>query len=396
MKSFITEPERKIPIKEEYDVIVSGGGIAGVSAALAAQRAGAKTLLIEKEYSLGGLATLGLVTIYLPICDGFGRQVCFGIAEELLRLSVRHGAADKFPELWLTKHSAEERASGERFEVQYDANVFAILCEQLLRAEGVRLLYGTTVCGADVRDGRINALIVENKSGRYGIGVKSAVDATGDADICKISGENTSLYARQNVLAAWYYCAENGMNNLNMHGFAENPDEEAVNARLLTQRRFQGINADEISEMVQLSHDEILKDFLKKGGVSPEHSLSSIAAIPQLRMTRRIAGVCELTTENEGKRIETSIGVIPNWKKRGPLYEVPFESLYGGKIKNLCAAGRCISVSENMWDVSRVIPCCAVTGEAAGTAAAISDSFSELDVGVLCKKLEKNGVMLHI
>lgn len=181
-----------------------------------------------------------------------------------------------------------------------------------------------------------------------------------------------------------------------MHGFAENPDEEAVNARLLTQRRFQGINADEISEMVQLSHDEILKDFLKKGGVSPEHSLSSIAAIPQLRMTRRIVGVCELTTENEGKRIETSIGVIPNWKKRGPLYEVPFESLYGEKIKNLCAAGRCISVSENMWDVSRVIPCCAVTGEAAGTAAAISDSFSELDVGVLCKKLEKNGVMLHI
>ena len=83
MKSFITEPERKIPIKEEYDVIVSGGGIAGISAALAAQRAGAKTLLIEKEYSLGGLATLGLVTIYLPICDGFGRQVCFGIAEEL-------------------------------------------------------------------------------------------------------------------------------------------------------------------------------------------------------------------------------------------------------------------------------------------------------------------------
>lgn len=113
-------------------------------------------------------------------------------------------------------------------------------------------------------------------------------------------------------------------------------------------------------------------------------------------MTRRIACVCELTTENEGKRIETSIGVIPNWKKRGPLYEVPFESLYGEKIKNLCAAGRCISVSENMWDVSRVIPCCAVTGEAAGTAAAISDSFSELDVGVLCKKLEKNGVMLHI
>ena len=113
-------------------------------------------------------------------------------------------------------------------------------------------------------------------------------------------------------------------------------------------------------------------------------------------MTRRLVGVCEMTTENEGKKEESSIGIISNWKTRGPVYEVPYESLYGKKIKNLCAAGRCISVSDEMWDISRVIPCCAVTGEAAGTAAAMTGDFSALDICALQNRLEKNGVMLHI
>ena len=69
---------------ERYDVAVCGGGFAGISAALAAAREGKKVILFEKQYMLGGLGTAGLVTIYLPLCDGFGRQVTFGIAEELL------------------------------------------------------------------------------------------------------------------------------------------------------------------------------------------------------------------------------------------------------------------------------------------------------------------------
>ena len=126
MNSFVTEPERRLEIKEKYDVVVAGGGIAGISAALAAARGGAKTLLIEREFSLGGLATLGLVTIYLPLCDGKGRQVSFGIAEELFRLSVKYGAEANYPEMWLSDHTVEERAKGQRLEVRYDANVFAI------------------------------------------------------------------------------------------------------------------------------------------------------------------------------------------------------------------------------------------------------------------------------
>mgnify|MGYP004481321329 FL=1 len=90
-EKFITEPTRKIPVTGEYDVAVCGGGVAGIAAALSAARGGAKTLLIEKQFALGGLATLGLVTIYLPLCDGNGRQVSFGLAEELMLLSIEKG-----------------------------------------------------------------------------------------------------------------------------------------------------------------------------------------------------------------------------------------------------------------------------------------------------------------
>ena len=90
-----------------------------------------------------------------------------------------------------------------------------------------------------------------------------------------------------------------------------------------------------------------------------------------------------------------SIGMVPDWRKRGPIYEVPFSTLYCKEVKNLITAGRCVSVTESMWDIMRVIPCCAVTGEAAGIAAAMTDDFSTLEVSKLQEKLVENGVKLH-
>ena len=95
------------------------------------------------------------------------------------------------------------------------------------------------------------------------------------------------------------------------------------------------------------------------------------------------------------KFFDDSIGMVSDWRTRGPVYEVPFSTLYSRKVKNLIVAGRCTSVTDRMWDIMRVIPCCAVTGQAAGTAAAITDDFGALDVRILQEILQNNGVVLH-
>lgn len=113
-----------------YDVIVIGGGTAGISAALSAARTGAKTLLAEATYLLGGLASAGLVTYYLPLDDGDGAQLCRGIAEELLLLAVSKGSESPIPEAWRRGGTKAERRK-KRYEAQFNPYMFAFLSERL-------------------------------------------------------------------------------------------------------------------------------------------------------------------------------------------------------------------------------------------------------------------------
>ena len=394
----LTEPARELRVFGECDVLVCGGGIAGISAAVAAARSGAKVTLLEREYMLGGLATLGLITIYLAICDGEGHQVSFGLAEELLRLSIKRGVVeDRYPAAWLDGGTLEEKKK-KRFAVQYNANVFAVDAEKLLTDLGVNILYGTLASQVAVTDGKITHVIVENKSGRSAIAARSVVDCTGDADICKLSGEDCETFRQGNILAAWYYrfCEQEGV-RLRSLGASDVPEEYKTKKteNLLTERRFTGLDGQEISEMVITSHQTAIEDFEKFRSQHPYALPVTFPTIPQIRMTRRIVGAVTLDDKEPKKFEPTSIGMVSDWRKRGPVYELPFECLYGKKIKNLITAGRNISVTDSMWDITRVIPDCAVTGQAAGTAAAMCDDFSALDVKSLQKKLVSDGVVLH-
>ena len=105
--TIVPESEKKLTVAAVFDVVIAGGGIAGCAAAVAAARNGASVCILEKMFGLGGLATLGKVIIWLPICDGTGRQVMAGIPEEMLRLSVvdlkKDNKAARFtrvPECW--------------------------------------------------------------------------------------------------------------------------------------------------------------------------------------------------------------------------------------------------------------------------------------------------------
>lgn len=395
MEDYIVEQKRETPVIGEYDVLVAGGGVAGIAAALAAARQGARVMLLEREFALGGLATLGLITIYLPLCDGMGNQVIYGLGEELLRLSILHGAEARYPKAWLEGGSIEERKSA-RFEVQFNPHLFAIEAERLLLSEGVTILYGALVCGAVVEGGRINALIVETKSGRGAIRAKTFVDATGDADICRLSGAKTAVFEKKNMLAAWYYFFREGQVDLKLLGVLDTSDGKVGESKNpLVSRRFSGLDAAELSEMVCLSHEQVLEDVKRQREHSPDYWPVCIASIPQVRMTRRLDGVCVLDDNNPFVSIKTSIGLTGDWRKRGSVYAIPFEALYGKEVKNLITAGRCISVTDSMWDITRVIPCCAVTGQAAGTAAAMTDDFAQLDVSELQQALKNNGVKLE-
>lgn len=132
-----------------YDVAVCGGGFAGISAALAAAREGKKVVLFEKQYLLGGLGTAGLITIYLPLCDGCGRQVSFGIAEELLKLSITYGAEADYPENWLDGKGTRTEKD-KRYMVQYNPH----RCRAL--HIGKRNFMGRYAC---------NSLLCRNRSG---------------------------------------------------------------------------------------------------------------------------------------------------------------------------------------------------------------------------------------
>jgi len=386
-------------ITKTCDVLVCGGGFGGIAAALAAARQKKKVILLEREYMLGGLGTAGLVTIYLPLCDGMGRQVSFGIAEELLRLSISMGAEQGYPANWLDSDDPAGRGETDpRFRVRYNPHLFAILVEQQLVKEGVEILYGSYAVAADRKGDRIDSVIIENKSGRQAIRAASVVDATGDCDIAWFAGAPTAEFRQGNVLAAWYYFLGQSGYNLQMLGACDVPEEEKTEenqVELLVPDRFLGLDGDEISRIVMASHASTLNDIKKKRREDPSLVPTIIASIPQIRMTRRIAGEYTLHESEKHTYFADSVGMIANWRKRGPVYEVPFSTLYSKEVKNLITAGRCTSVTDGMWDLMRVIPCCAVTGQAAGTAAAMTDDFSTLDVSALQAQLQKDGVILH-
>lgn len=392
-ESFDTE------IKNSCDVLVCGGGFGGISAAIAAARKGKKVILLERQFMLGGLGTSGLVAIYLPLCDGVGNQVSYGIAEELFRLSISmgHEEGSPYPHNWLDSDDKTKRTNKDRrFEVRYNPQLFAILAEQLLLKEGVEILYGTYAVGVDKQKDKINAVIIENKSGRSAIAVNSVVDATGDCDIAQFSGVKTQTFSKGNRLAAWYYYLGKNGYKLNLLGCADVlPEHDKREQKMLVEERFSGLDGAEISKLTCLSHKFTLNDIIERRENDPSVVPVTIATIPQLRMTRKIVGEYTLDESEVHKFFEDSIGMVSDWRKRGPVFEVPFSTLFSSEIKNLIVAGRCTSVTDDMWDIMRVIPCCAVTGQAAGTAAAISNDFSNIDIKQLQEILIKDGVVLH-
>ena len=185
----ITEQARQIPVAGEADVVVVGGGLAGVAAALAAARNGAKVILIEKSIVLGGLATLGHVCIYLPLDDGLGHKIYGGLAEELLYACIRYGY-DDLPDCWRGGPDYVENPTG-RYRTTFNIPAAVCALDELLEDAGVEVCFDTVFC-APLMDGDTeHGVLVENKSGRSCYLAKVFVDASGDSDLLYRAGAAT-------------------------------------------------------------------------------------------------------------------------------------------------------------------------------------------------------------
>lgn len=399
----ILEPARDLPVWGAYDVVVAGGGIAGVAAAVAAARAGASVCLLERMCALGGLATLGNVTIWLPICDGRGRQVMGGLPEELLKLSVadlkQDWRAARFrgvPACWQPGGDAEERKR-VRYRVEFNPSSYLLALEQLIVDEGVRLLYDTRVCAVRREAGRITHLIVENKSGRGAIGCRAVVDATGDADVCALAGERTESLDT-NVPCGWFYTIDGG--GLALHALSNKYARDCSTAGAVGPF-FRGDEAEQVTAHLLESRRMIRKRLTERRAGLPESDVQLLLppTVACLRMTRRLVGAVSLGERHRHMWMDDTVGLCGDWRQAGPVYPLPLGALRGEANRNLLAAGRCMSADTTVWDITRAIPVCAATGTAAGVAAAMAaraggGDVHALDVRALQETLKRAGALL--
>ena len=407
------EQSHAVPVFGSYDVAVIGGGFAGVSAALSAARNGVSVCLVEKACALGGLGTLGLVVDYLPLCDGLGNQMVGGIGEELM-LGVSKYDGSTPPACWKNSGMPELRRE-KRYELTYNPSAMILFMEELLMDAGVTLFYDTRFSSIMKNGNAIEAIIVENKSGRGAIVSKQVIDASGDADVCFAAGEDT-VDSDQNVCAWWFYTEERNGTHLNrktdnfykitpgMKTYSGTKHEDVTALCMDTRSRIRAYLSACAGKQTKLdfnfktmTHDG---QELNHESMPTERQIPAILPmIPQFRMTRRLQSSFIMDVSHCGKWFDDSIGMTGDWRKKGPRYCIPYSVIRAKNTSNLLCAGRCISTTYALQDITRVIPTCAVTGEAAGTAAALAvktntEDLAELDIQQLQCVLKNQGVLL--
>lgn len=378
---------RTISEKGHFDVIVVGGGIAGISAAVSAARSGVSVLLIEKSINLGGLATGGLISWYEPLCDGKGEKMMCGMAEELIKLTCRYGF-ENLPEKW--GGAGKNKPRNERYSTFYSPGLFSAALDSFVIDSGVKLRFDTLAVYPVMYDGRCDGIIAESADGCEFFETDIVIDATGDASIMHragvptVDGQNYMTYIShwftkddaQKLVSDGDICAFRRWMNAGSDMLGNgHPDG---------MKMISGTSAEDITEYVVTGKRRMLE---RVGSLDQNsYDVMMIPTMPQLRTVRRIVGNTEFCAV-DGEKFADSIGTCGDFRPTGigKHYELPFGALWNRDFPNMLAAGRIISAPQgDGWEVSRVIPVCALTGEAAGKAAA------------LCVKERKNLAALRI
>jgi hypothetical protein len=407
-------------IDKVYDVLVIGGGIAGIAAALEAARSGLRTALVEKTILWGGLATSGLVPVYMPLCDGGGRQVTFGIAEELLEWSIKYGPGH-IPAGWTDETQEEydtrfknlypQGGLDKRYATIFSPVAFAWGLDEVLYGSGVDQWLDTLACQPMMVGNRVTGVEVENKSGRIAIGASCVVDASGDADIayragapCEDQGSFPSYLGQYTSLALAREAVAEGSgerlvtyHNAGTNEFGQGYPEGA--------RKYAATNGRNVTEFIMESRKVARQKMAaqqKAGGDTSRENMypATLPTMAQFRMTRRIVGQETVYADQCNRYCESSVGLIADCRKTDAVWEVPYGSLVPQQVENLLVVGRCTSAEGYAWQVTRLIPAAALSGQIAAIAAALAiqgkTSPDKLDIRSIQQTAQAKGFVLHI
>ena len=363
----VIQPQRELPILHKTDVLVVGGGSAGVVAAIAAKRAGADVTLVERYGHCGGLWTGGLVLLVIGHIVKGGKQVCQGIGEEMMRrLDKLDGAII-------------DRRQGVNPTV--DAEAVKYVMVEMIEEAGVKVFLHCWGVDAVINGNEVCGAVFESKSGRQAILAKTLVDATGDGDLFAAAGaefqhrtHNVGLVSRVGNLDE--VDAEKAKAAPRPKHLGQPTPAPGVNWVNLTGPEVDGLDVATLTRM-ELSHRKFIWRNLQKTRAMPGYErLYLVETAPQLgvRITRVLAGVRTVTLADlkAGSRFPDVVGVGGASDGSHGEWQIPYGALLPVKIDNLLAAGRCISAELRMADLVRLIPNCFVTGHAAGVAAAVA------------------------
>lgn len=395
---------------ELYDIAVVGGGVAGIAAAVQSARFGMKTILVEKTALIGGLATSGLVNVFLPLCDGNGHQVSFGLCEEMLRRSIVYGPGE-IPPGWKNERNGTER---KRFIAVFSPASFVLALDEMLDEAGVDVWLDSLVCGVLAEDGMVKRLEIENESGRVELRAKRFVDASGSAVLARRLGQN--VVTDDNYFSSWTLEFKSGAPYMNYGpiygngvptGIFSDDDLRSAGTSLaeLREAKRHGITGKQVSEYLRVTR-RCLRSYYAyayDSGKSDRNSLYPLK-LPIMPQYRKICAIQAAETMRDGqanRHVPDSVGLVADWRRAGSVWEVPFRSLYSASgPENLLFAGRCMGAVGDAWEVMRVIPAAAVTGQAAGMAAALALRdrlpLRELSVERLGDELKRRGIPRHL
>lgn len=429
----LTLKRSQIKVDDQWDVIIVGGGPAGCTAAIAAAREGAKTLLIEAMGQLGGMGTAGMVPAWCPFSDG-EKIIYKGLAEKIFRESMKG-----------VSHEPENKLDWVSINPEYLMSIY----DRMVTESGAKVLFFSRLAAVKMSsDDTIDAIIVSNKAGLVAFKGKVYIDATGDGDLAAWSGASfkrgydeegsvqmsslcfsfanidsydyingPTLYVWKDESTPLYKAVRSGKYPLVDTHFCNNlvgPDVIQCNAGHMT---VDTTDPWAISEAMILGRQKAVQYLEAMKDVRPSTFSNAFvvktASLLGVRDSRRIEGDYIFTVEDwrQRKSFEDEIGRNcyyidvhsgkhkPEHYKKGESHGIPYRCLTPKGIKNLLTAGRCISTDEQAFGSTRVMPCCLVTGEAAGMAAAHAikqtrNDVHKIDTSYLRKRLKEEGQLI--